>query len=67
MQLNHSAAIDEGGRLRALARLHLNLGGRPFATATNFRMEHDLRRSLIRAWPRRATDRFASRSGLTFR
>ena len=46
MQVNHSAAIDEGGRLRALARLHVDLGGRPFATATRFRMDHDLRRSV---------------------
>ncbi|MBM3880391.1 MAG: hypothetical protein FJ387_11855 [Verrucomicrobia bacterium] len=50
MQVNHSASIDESGQLRALARLHLDLGGRPFATATNFRMEHDLRRSVIRAF-----------------
>jgi len=46
-QVNHSAAIDEGTRLRALARLHLDLGGSPFASATSSRMEHDLRRSLI--------------------
>ena len=50
VQVNHSAAIDESGRLRALARLHLDLAGRPFATATSFRMEHDLRRSVIRAF-----------------
>ncbi|MBM3500723.1 MAG: hypothetical protein FJX74_18855 [Armatimonadetes bacterium] len=50
VQVNHSAAIDEGGKLRALARLHLDPEGRPFATATTFRMEHDLRRSVIRAF-----------------
>lgn len=50
MQVNHSASIDESGQLRALARLHLDFGGRPFARATNFRMEHDLRRSVIRAF-----------------
>ena len=50
LQVNHSASIDESGQLRALARLHLGLGGCPLATATNFRMEHDLRRSLIRAF-----------------
>jgi hypothetical protein len=49
MQLNHSAAIDEGGKLRALGRLRLDLAGRPFANAGQFRMEHDLRRSLITA------------------
>ncbi len=49
MQVNHASAIDEGGRLRALGRLHLDLQGRPFATATAFRMEHDLRRSVITA------------------
>lgn len=49
VQVNHSAAIDEGGRLRALARLHLDLAGRPFAKAQQFRMEHDLRRSVIMA------------------
>jgi hypothetical protein len=47
LQVNHSAAIDEAGTLRALARLHLDLDGSPFAKATGFRMEHDLRRSLI--------------------
>ncbi|MBM4083699.1 MAG: hypothetical protein FJ272_02830, partial [Planctomycetes bacterium] len=50
VQVNHSAAIDEGGKLRALARLHVDLEGRPFATATAFRMEHDLRRSVIQAF-----------------
>jgi hypothetical protein len=47
LQVNHSAALDEGGKLRALARLHLDLDGSPFANATGFRMEHDLRRSVI--------------------
>lgn len=47
LQVNHSAAIDEGGKLRALARLHLDLDGSPFANATGFQMEHDLRRSRI--------------------
>ncbi|MBM3499464.1 MAG: hypothetical protein FJX74_12430 [Armatimonadetes bacterium] len=50
MQVNHSAAIDEGGKLRALARLHVDLDGKPFANSTAFRMEHDLRRSVIRAF-----------------
>jgi len=49
MQVNHSAAIDEAGKLRALGRIHLDLDGRPFANAAAFRMEHDLRRSVIRA------------------
>ena len=49
MQVNQASAIDEGGRLRALARLHLDLEGRPFANARHFRMEHDLRKSVITA------------------
>ena len=49
VQVNHSAAIDEQGRLRALGRVHIDLEGHAFATATSFRMEHDLRRSVIRA------------------
>ncbi len=49
VQLNHSAAIDEGGKLRALGRLHLDLDGHPFANAARFAMEHDLRRSVITA------------------
>ena len=49
VQVNHSAAIDEGGKLRALGRLHLDLAGRPFANAGQFRMEHDLRKSVITA------------------
>ena len=49
MQVNHSAAIDEGGKLRALGRLHLDLEGRPFANAGQFCMEHDLRKSVITA------------------
>jgi hypothetical protein len=47
MQVNHAGAIDEQGRLRALARLRLDLAGSPFARAKAFRMEHDLRRSVI--------------------
>ena len=49
VQVNHSTAIDEGGKLRALGRLHLDLAGRPFANAGQFRMEHDLRKSVITA------------------
>ena len=49
VQVNHSAAIDEGGKLRSLGRLHLDLAGRPFANAGQFRMEHDLRKSVITA------------------
>ncbi|MEI6073110.1 MAG: DUF5703 domain-containing protein [Verrucomicrobiae bacterium] len=47
LQVNHSAAIDEAGQVRALARLHLDLDENPFNHSTLFRMEHDLRRSLI--------------------
>ena len=50
VQVNHSAAIDEEVKLRALGRLHVDLEGKPFATATAFRMEHDLRRSVIHAF-----------------
>ncbi|MCU0963368.1 MAG: DUF5703 domain-containing protein, partial [Pirellulaceae bacterium] len=49
VQVNHSAAIDEGRKLRALGRLHVDLEGRPFANAGQFRMEHDLRKSVITA------------------
>ena len=49
VQVNHAAAIDEGGKLRALGRVHLDLGGNPFANAGQFRMEHDLRKSVITA------------------
>ena len=49
VQINHAAAIDEQGRLRVLARLHLDLAGAPFEKAKRFRMEHDLRRSVITA------------------
>jgi hypothetical protein len=49
VQVNHSAAIDEGGKLRSLGRLHLDLAGRPFANAGQFRVEHDLRKSVITA------------------
>ena len=49
MQINHASSIDEDSRLRALARLHLDLAGSPFAQAKAFRMEHDLRRSVISA------------------
>jgi hypothetical protein len=49
VQVNHAAAIDEGGKLRALGRLHLDLAGRPFANAGQFRMEHDLHKSVITA------------------
>jgi hypothetical protein len=49
VQVNHSAAIDEGGKLRSLGRLHVDLEGRPFANAGQFRMEHDLRKSVITA------------------
>jgi lysophospholipase L1-like esterase len=46
-QFNHSAGIDETGAVRALGRMHLDLAGSPFASGTAFRMEHDLRRSVI--------------------
>ena len=49
VQVNHSAAIDEGGKQRALGRLHLDLAGGPFANSQPFRMEHDLRKSVISA------------------
>lgn len=49
MQINHSAAIDELGKLRALGRVHLDLAGSPFANSSSFNMEHDLRRSVIKA------------------
>ena len=49
LQVNHSAAIDEQGLVRALSRLHLNLEGSPFADSKSFRMETDFRKSLIRA------------------
>ncbi len=63
VQVNHSAAIDEGGKLRALGRLHLDLAGRPFANAGQFRMEHDLRKSVIMAaWPRPRKARCLSKS-----
>lgn len=47
IQVNHASAIDEQGKVRALARLHLDLEGNPFATSKAFRMETDFRRSLI--------------------
>ena len=47
IQVNHASAIDEQGKVRALARLHLTLEGSPFATSKSFRMETDFRRSLI--------------------
>ncbi|MHB9035413.1 MAG: hypothetical protein ACYC64_02010 [Armatimonadota bacterium] len=49
MQINHSAGIDESGKLRALGRIHLDLTGSPFANSSSFNMEHDLRRSVIKA------------------
>jgi len=49
VQVNHASAIDETGQLRALARLHLDMDGAPFAGARQFRMEHDLRKSVITA------------------
>ncbi|MFZ2654013.1 MAG: hypothetical protein WAX69_03800 [Victivallales bacterium] len=49
VQVNHSAAIDEQGQVKALSRLHLSLDGSPFANATSFRMETNFRTSLIRA------------------
>jgi len=48
IQVNHSSAIDEQGQVKALCRLHLSLDGSPFVNAKSFRMETDLRRSLIR-------------------
>ena len=47
IQVNHASAIDEQGKVRALARLHLDLQGNPFAAAKLFRMETDFRRSVI--------------------
>ena len=47
IQVNHASAIDEQGKVRALARLHLNLEGNPFTTSKIFRMETDFRRSVI--------------------
>jgi len=49
LQINHSAAIDEASKVRALGRLHIELEGSPFAAATHFSMETDFRKSVIRA------------------
>lgn len=49
LQINHASAFDETGRLRALARIHLDLDGAPFVNACKFSLEHDLWKSVITA------------------
>jgi len=49
-QINHEASLDELGWLRTIARLRIEVEGDPWSAAAElggFRMQHDLRRSVI--------------------
>ncbi len=47
MQINHADSFDEYSQLRMLGRIKLEMDGYPFHEPKNFKMVHDLEKSLI--------------------